>query len=294
MSLNPPPTLSHCYRHPDREAGRSCTRCGKPACSQCLVQAAVGSHCVDCAKAARPDVNTRVKLATSRVLTPATYSLIAVNMAVFLYMGAMDSNTFKGNITQRHIDLGLSRELLKTGRLPTIAGLQPFAQPHEWYRLVTSGFIHFGVLHVAMNMLLLFQLGNLLERALGSLRMTAVYFASLLAGSMGVLILDGHGLAGGASGAVFGLMAAAAVGLHRRGVNVFSTGIGMTLALNIVLTFTISGISIGAHVGGAIGGAICGWVLLAPGWKPSPKWVLWATPAAVALVAIVGSVVLGS
>jgi len=285
----PQPTLPHCYRHPDREAGRSCTRCGKPACSQCLVQASVGSHCLDCAKAARPDVNTRVKLASSRVLTPATYTLIGINVALFFIMGAADPKSFSGSITQLHADLGLSRAILQ-GHVINLNGT--VIPAHEWYRLVSSGFIHFGVLHVAMNMLLLFQLGNLLERALGSLRLTAVYFASLLAGSLGVIILDSAGLTGGASGAVFGLMTCAAVGLHRRGVNIFSTGIGMTLALNVVLTFTIRGISVGGHVGGAIAGGLCGWVMLAPGWKPSPKWAVWATPAVIALVAIATSIVL--
>ena len=142
-----------------------------------------------------------------------------------------------------------------------------------------------------MNMLLLYHLGALLERALGGGKLVAMYFASLLAGSLGVLLIGGAALTGGASGAVFGLMAGAAVGLHRRGVNVFSTGIGTTLLLNLVLTFSISGISIGGHVGGAIGGAICGFVMLAPGWKPMPKWAGYAAPAAVALVALVASVI---
>jgi membrane associated rhomboid family serine protease len=118
-----------------------------------------------------------------------------------------------------------------------------------------------------------------------------MYTASLLAGSLGVLLVDSGGLTGGASGAVFGLMAGTAVGLHRRGVNVFSTGIGTTLLLNLVLTFSISGISIGGHVGGIVGGSICGWVMLAPGWKPVPKWAMWATPVLVAVVALAGSIV---
>jgi len=283
------PTVSHCYRHPNREAGRSCTRCGKPACSDCLVQAAVGSHCLDCAKAARPDVNTRVKLASSRWMTPVTSALIAVNLAVFVLMAASDSGSLNGGrVTKLQADLGVSREILQ-GRVGAFGKAIP---AHQWYRLVTSGFIHFGVLHIVMNMLLLYQLGNLLERALGSARLAAVYFASLLAGSFGVIILGGAGLSGGASGAVFGLMTAAAVGLHRRGVNVFSTGIGMTLGLNLVLTFTISGISIGGHLGGMVAGAICGWVMLAPSWKPSPKWMVWAAPAAVTAIAVLGSVLL--
>ncbi len=286
MSLPESPTLPHCYRHPDREAGRSCTRCGKPACSDCLVQASVGSHCLDCAKAARPDVATRAKLASSRVLIPVTLTLIGINVAVFLWMVLADSSTLGGSITQAHADLGLSKAILQ-GRVVDLDGT--LIPPDQWYRLITSGFIHFGVFHLAMNMLLLYQLGALLERALGGGKLVAMYFASLLAGSLGVLLVDSGGLTGGASGAVFGLMAGAAVGLHRRGVNVFSTGIGTTLLLNLVLTFSISGISIGGHVGGAIGGALCGFVMLAPAWKPLPKWAAWAAPAAVALVALVGA-----
>lgn len=253
------------------------------------MQASVGSHCLECAKAARPDVNTRVKLASSRVLSPTTYSLIAANLLVFLAMGLADPKAWTGSVTAWHGKLGLSKSLLQF-QTQNVDGT--IMDPHGWYRLVTSGFIHFGFIHILMNMLLLFQLGNLLERAIGSTRLAAVYFASLLAGSFGVLIIDRAGVTGGASGAVFGLMACAAVGLHRRGVNVFSTGIGTTLLLNLVLTFSISGISIGGHLGGAIGGAICGWVLLAPSWKPLPKWAGWATPVAVAAIALAGSVLI--
>jgi membrane associated rhomboid family serine protease len=285
----PPPTIPRCYRHPDREGGRSCTRCGKPACSDCLVQASVGSHCLDCAKASRPDVNTRVKLASSRVLTPVTYGLIAANVGLFVLMGLADPAAWRGRITPLHGQLGLSRSLLEFGAI-NVDGTP--MDPHGWYRLVSSGFIHFGFIHVAMNMLLLYQLGMLLERTLGPTRTAAVYFSSLLAGSFGVVLMASDGLTGGASGAVFGLMACAAVGMHRRGVNIFSTGIGTTLLLNLVLTFTVSGISIGGHLGGAIGGAICGWFLLAPGWKPTPKWVGWAVCAAIAVVSVGGAVAL--
>ena len=252
------------------------------------MQAQVGSHCLDCAKAGRPDVRTQVKLASSRVLTPVTYTMIGINVAVFELMGLLDTNTFAGRITEAHGELGLSKAILQ-GQVGWTQ-LSPYPAD-QWYRLVTSGFIHFGVFHVAMNMLLLYQLGQLLERAIGGVRFTMLYFAGLLAGSFGVLLVDGGALTGGASGAVFGLMAGAAIGLHRRGVNVFSTGIGTTLLLNLVLTFTIRGISIGGHVGGAIGGAICGWLMLAPSWKPMPRWVTYVTPAAVMVVSVVGAVV---
>ena len=288
MSLPEPPTIPRCYRHADREGGRNCTRCGKPACSQCLVQAAVGSHCLDCAKAARPDVKTRAKLASSSVLTPVTYTIIGLNVAVFLVMVLLDPKTLGSNVTEAHYNLGINKQILHggVGNWDQTAAIPP----HQWYRLVTAGFIHFGVLHVAMNMFLLYQLGGLLERALGPVKLILLYAAGLLAGSLGALLIDTGGFTGGASGAVFGLMAGAAVGMHRRGINIFSTGIGTTLLLNIVITFTISGISKGGHIGGALAGAVCGFVMLAPGWKPLPKWAGYTLPLAVAVFSVVASV----
>lgn len=287
MSLPPPPpvadqrTLPHCYRHPDREAGRSCTRCGRSACSDCLVQAAVGSHCLECAKAARPDVATRAKYWNASQHTLVTYVLMAVNVAVFVYVSIADSSSLggRGGVTKAQFDLGLNEFFLTGGR-------------SDWYRLITSGFLHFGVIHLAFNMFMLYQLGQLLERRLGRAKFALLYVASMLGGSFGVLLVGGTGITGGASGAVFGLMAGAAVGLQRQGINVFSTGLGTTLLLNLFLTFTISGISIGGHLGGAAAGAICGFVMLAPHWKPFAKELVWATPIIVAVVSVAGSVVI--
>lgn len=278
MSL-PSPTLPRCYRHPDREAGRSCTRCGKPACSDCLVQATVGSHCLDCAKAGRPDARTRARYWNARQLTLVTYVMMGLNLAVFAVMVVLDPETLSGRITQAHVDLGLNKTII------AITG--------EWYRIVTAGFIHFGIIHIAFNMLLLYQLGQLLEPALGRAKFALLYVASLLGGSLGVLLLDGDRvrITGGASGAVFGLMGAAAIGLHRRGVNVFSTGIGTTLVLNLILTFSLRGISIGGHMGGVIAGGLCGLVMLAPRWKPVPEWATWATPIGIAVASVLVSVV---
>jgi membrane associated rhomboid family serine protease len=77
-------------------------------------------------------------------------------------------------------------------------------------------------------------------------------------------------------------------------VNVFSTGIGTTLLLNLFITFTIPGISIGGHLGGAVAGAICGFVMLAPKWKPYPRWAGYLTPGIVAVASIVGSLATAS
>lgn len=231
-------------------------------------------------------------MANAQVLTPATYAFIGLNLLVFALMALTDVATLAGDVTRLHVRLGLGRDILQYGVQLTDGNEIIEYGAHEWFRLVTSGFIHFGVFHILMNMLLLYQLGMMLERAIGSARFTLLYVASLLAGALGVLVVDSGGLSGGASGAVFGLMAGAAIGMHRRGVNVWSTGIGTTLLLNLVLTFTIPGISIGGHVGGAIGGALCGWVMLSPPWKRVPAWAMWAAPLAVAFVSLAGAVVL--
>jgi len=282
MSLPPPPTVTHCYRHPDRETGRRCTRCGKPACSDCLVQAAVGSHCLDCAKAARPDLKTRVKYANAKQPTLVTFVLIAINAAIFVWMGAKDSSTLgggigrNGEVSRQQFDLGLNKDLLHS--------------THDWYTLVSSGFIHFGILHILLNMYLLYLLGQILERSLGRTRFALLYFASLLGGSLGVLVINDHGITGGASGAVFGLMAAAAVSMHRQGINILQTGVGRTLALNLVLTFVIGGISIGGHLGGVVAGSLCSLAMMAPRWKPVPKWATYAAPIAVGVISVIASI----
>ena len=92
------------------------------------------------------------------------------------------------------------------------------------WRVVSSGFLHFGIFHLGMNMLLLWQLGSLLEPALGRARFLLLYLASLVGGATGAILLSPNALTGGASGAVFGLMGAAAVALLRRGVNPMALG----------------------------------------------------------------------
>jgi membrane associated rhomboid family serine protease len=171
-----------------------------------------------------------------------TRTIIAINIVVYFW-------TVAGN---RKFDLGLSKFYIDNG---------------EYYRIISSGFLHFSILHVGMNMFLLWQLGQLLESAMGRVRFTSLYFICMIGGAIGALILEPNALTGGASGAVFGLMAAAAVGLHQRGVNPFRTGIGTTLILNLVITFAIPGISIGGHLGGALTGAALGYVMLKPRWR---------------------------
>ncbi|MFV0308304.1 MAG: rhomboid family intramembrane serine protease [Desertimonas sp.] len=216
----------------------------------------------------------------ARQPTLVTYSLIAINLAIFALITINNPDTLRstgifrspGELGQD--DLGLARAFLVDG---------------QWYRMVTSGFLHFGVIHLAFNMLLLFQLGQLLEPAVGRVRFLLLYFASMLAGSAGAMLLQPDAFHGGASGAVFGLMGAAAVAMHRRGVNIFSTGLGTTLLLNLILTFSISGISIGGHLGGVIGGTAAGWFMLTPNWRSTPEWASYVAPVAVGAISVLAT-----
>ena len=183
----------------------------------------------------------------------------------------MRPGTFDG-ISQYQFDMGLAREFLDAG---------------EWYRLISSGFLHFGVLHVGMNMFLLYQLSRMLEPTLGSVKFTLVYFASLFGGAAGALILSPNALTGGASGAVFGMMAAAIVGMRQRGVNPLQTGLGLTFLINIGLTLAIPNISVGGHFGGALVGAACGIFVLAPAQWRLPRWIEFVMPIALGVVAAV-------
>jgi len=107
-------------------------------------------------------------------------------------------------------------------------------------------------------MYLLWILGNLLEPTLGSRRFAALYFTALLCGACGALVVDPNSATVGASGAVFGLMGAAAVEMRSRGINPFKTDIGLLIVVNLILSFAISHISVGGHVGGLIGGVLVG------------------------------------
>jgi len=278
--MGAPPTSDLCYRHPDTPTGRRCTRCGKPACNRCLTKAAVGSHCVDCTNAARPDLKSRAKFWSAGQPNLVTMTLIGLNVVVFVavLLVTRSGEALSGQITSAHIDFALSKRALVV--------------TDEWYRLVTSGFMHYGIIHIGLNMYFLYILGPMLEPALGRVRFLLLYTASLLGGSLGVLVIDSGGLTAGASGAVFGLMSGAAVGLWRRGVNPFSTGIGTTLLLNLFLTFFIGGISIGGHLGGAAAGAICATAMLAPGHKPVAPWLTYATPIAVGVISVVASILI--
>lgn len=231
-------------------------------------QASVGFQCPECAGAGRQRVVRGRDLGRGGLVV--TNALIALNVAVFVY--GLDSG------------LATKQSVINDGGL-----FGPAVAAGEWYRIVTSGFLHANLIHIGFNCFVLYQLGQLLEPVLGRARFALVYAFALLSGALGVLILEPDAITVGASGAVFGMMGAAVAAMRSRGINPFQTGLGGTIMLNLLLTFSLRGISIGGHVGGLVGGFIAGWILTDVG----PKQ--WKDPrVAMAVVVGLGLVVFGT
>jgi membrane associated rhomboid family serine protease len=238
-----------CYRHPDRETRVSCSSCGRPICPDCMTPTPVGMRCPECANQRTRVVRNPTGTPSGIGAFPATYVLIAINVIVFLVQIANGSGGFRETgVSQFVVDYAL---------------FGPSVAEGEWYRLLTCGFLHASLIHIGFNMLILFFLGRLLEPALGTPRFLVLYFASLLAGSLGALVLDPNALTLGASGAVFGLAAATFIIARGRGMDALASQIGFLIVFNLVWSFVGSNISVGGHVGGLIGGTICALAIVA-------------------------------
>lgn len=241
-----------CYRHPDRATGISCTRCDRPICSECMISASVGFHCPECVRsqggtghhpaASRPRTLTGgVVAADPRLVTKI---LLAINVAVFAAVW----------LTGRS---WLVQDLMLIGRAwdpqPFPGGWTGVAEG-QWYRLLTSMFLHEELLHIAFNMLGLWWLGGPLEAALGRVRFLALYLLSGLAGSALTYWISAQNQGSlGASGAVFGLLGATVVLMRR--MNYDLRPVLVILALNVLFSLR-SGIAWQAHLGGLVAGTL--------------------------------------
>lgn len=282
--------LPDCHRHPGRETGVRCTRCDRPVCPECRVDASVGFQCRDCVSGRGPVGEAqgsggagagvpasgavpaaarrqRVVQVRSASFAPVTKALIAANVLVFLLVQARGTNSADRWMMQGYA----------------------VAQQGEWYRMVSSMFLHQQIWHVGMNMWSLWVLGPMLESALGRVRYLALYLLSGLAGAALYLLLAPEFEASlGASGAVFGLLGALFVLFrHRR----YQMGqLTAVLVVNLVATFAVSGIAWQDHVGGLVAGALTAWgFIYAPAARRVPVQVLTVVLVAVA-VAVVGLV----
>jgi membrane associated rhomboid family serine protease len=242
--------LMRCYRHPDRETGVSCSECGRPICPDCMTFSPVGIRCPDHSGKARgaAKVVQNVQRSTSRNPGIVTMTLIGINVGIFLLQlaGGASINANSGWIFE-HGAL-VMRAIGSNGQLVGLA-------EGEWWRLLTAAFLHYGPIHLGLNMLALWWIGRPLEAYLGSVRYLLLYLVSGLAGSAGALIASPNGITVGASGAIFGILGAAIV-LERQGTYVLGGSALPLLMVNLAFTFAVPGISIGGHLGGAIGGAL--------------------------------------
>jgi membrane associated rhomboid family serine protease len=262
--------MATCYRHPSRETGVACSSCGRPICPDCMTPTPVGMRCPECS-----NQRTRVvKLRDSATQPRVTFALIAVNVLVFLAeqgQFTLGGSTVHGRVFEEGV-------LYRYG----------IAVEHQYWRLVTSGFLHENLFHIGVNMYILYWLGSMLEPALGSVKFAAIYFTSLLVGSFGALFATASPSLG-ASGAVFGLMGAAVVELRARRMSVMESGIGLLIIINLGFSFAVPDISVAAHIGGLIGGALAGLAIRTADDRHR-SWLGVAACAALAAAAVAGSI----
>ncbi|MEM9202001.1 MAG: rhomboid family intramembrane serine protease [Actinomycetota bacterium] len=201
-----------------------------------MTQASVGFHCPECVRG-----NAQQVYRGPVVFDPiATKVLLGVTVAVsLLALGASGSLG------------GLSVAVLTDWSL-----FGPFVARGDNFRLVTSGFLHSGLLHLGLNMAALWLLGQQLERAMGRVRFVSLYAVSLLGGSFGALLIEPRAATVGASGAIYGLFGAIAVMQRSQGTSIWESGIGPLLGINLLVTFAVPQISIGGHLGGLVTGAL--------------------------------------
>lgn len=251
-----PAAPAYCYRHPDRETGIRCTRCDRPICPDCMIPASVGFQCPECVKsgsgtghpAAAPEPRTLAGGRLSSDTRLVTKVLLGINVAVFIAVQIVGGPL-------------LDRTLLFGQAITQAYGPLEGVAEGQWYRLVTSMFLHQEIWHVAMNMLGLWFLGPPLEAALGRVRYLGLYLLSGIAGGAVTYLLAAPQQASlGASGAIFGLFGATAVLMRRLRYDM--RPILILLAINLVFTFTWKNIAWEAHIGGLVAGAVLAYAMV--------------------------------
>src|SRR6266567_2125932 len=244
-----------CYRHPDRVTGLSCSECGRPICTECMTMAPVGIRCPE--HSGKPQGVQRVSRGVQRAAfqgtgAKVTKALVAMNVAVYVAELATGGGV---NGTGSTI---YEKGVLIAGRARDSDGHLVGVAQGQYWRLLTAAFLHYGPLHLLLNMVALYWFGSLLEQRIGSGRYLLLYLVSGLAGSAGALLWSNGFLTPtvGASGAIFGILGAGLV-LERQRDYVFGGSALGVIVINFVFTFSISGISKGGHIGGLVGGILC-------------------------------------
>lgn len=264
-----------CYRHPTRETGVSCSNCGRAICPDCMTPTTVGMRCPECSKQRTRVVRPR---AMANAAPIATQAIIAINVAVYL------AELFTGGGFG-----GVGGSVYQHGAL-----FGPLVAAGDWWRIVTSGFLHASLLHVGFNMFFIWMIGRSLEPAIGTPRFVVAYGAALLCGSLGVLLFGFDTAAVGASGAAFGLLGALIAEARSRGIDLWATGLIQIALLNFAFTFLYPGIAIGAHVGGFVGGLLVGAIYSECDRRRLPRSVSLVAGGAVGVAALLVSLAVAS
>lgn len=255
-----------CYRHPDRATYVRCTRCQRHICPECMRDAAVGHQCVECVDAGAKSVRqprTQVGGRMGSTTPVVTYVLIAVN--IVLFVAQMASPRLEAALVM----------------------WSPGVADGEWYRMITSAFLHSGITHILFNMFALFVVGPPLEVWFGRLRFSALYLLSALGGSVVIYLFSPLNVPTlGASGAVFGLFAATFV--VGRKVNVDIRWVVIMIAINLVITFTVPSISWQGHIGGLVTGGV---VAFAYAYAPRENRNLVQAGATVSILALFAALI---
>ena len=242
-----------CPRHPDRPSYVRCQRCGRPACPDCQRAAAVGFQCVDCVnetKRTTPAVKAVYggALATGKPLV--TLGIIALCAVMYVLQWVVPGEWVYQNLA-----------------FANVFATPDFGEFEPW-RMLTAAFLHSQgfVLHIVLNMYMLWIFGQALEPLLGRVRFLALYLISAIGGSVGYLLLTpgyapGVPLAGvvGASGAIFGLFGAMLLVQRHRGGD--TRQLWVLIAINGVIGFVVPQIAWQAHLGGLVAGALCAAVI---------------------------------
>lgn len=287
-----------CYRHPDQPTGIACQRCDRPICPQCMIPGAVGFQCPECvARGHRETRQLLLPYGGTRVADPRATSigLIVANVAVFvgvLLTGGSFGTLFNLLALTPQGRCPVGNQILLTDAAGCLA------EGHSWqagvatgapWQVITSGFTHASPLHILFNMLVLWLLGPTIEQVFGRARYLAVYLVALLGGSAAVMLLSPPFLSTiGASGAIYGLMGALLLLAIKHKGDV--KGILFWLGINVVLSFTWSGISWEGHLGGLLGGAAAAAVIM---YLPKERRAVWQWPLVGLLAAVfVGIIVL--
>lgn len=238
--MNLPAEDYRCYNHPDREAYISCQRCERLICPDCMREASVGFQCPSCIAEGAKTIRQPRTLAGGAVPgRDGLVSMILIGINVAAYVAQLATGNRAGDVYQQG---ALQGYLTADG---------------DYWRLLTSAFLHGSMLHLLFNMYALYLFGPFVERALGTARYVVAYLTSAFAGSIVVYLLaDPATVTIGASGAVFGLFGMALLFLLKAKQDVRT--LLVLLAINAFISVAGPNISWEGHLGGFVAGVVLG------------------------------------